>query len=100
MNALPGPVAYQMLLQVATGGRLTWFMNAVAAGAIRCMLVLLMPMYYLFIVFIESVVKERSVHIINHVNTMEDIRNIIVRIEIGLNHIEDTLAEFAPARSE
>ena len=86
--------------QVATGGFLTWFMNAVATGAIRCKLVLLMLIHYLFILFIESVVKERCVFIINHVNTMEDIRNIIARIEIGLNHIEDTLAEFAPVKSE
>ena len=57
-------------------------------------------MHYLFILFIESVVKGRCVHIINHVNTMEDIRNIIARIEVGLNHIEDTLAEFAPVKSE
>lgn len=89
-----------MLLQVGTGGLLTWSMNAVVAGAIRCMLVLLMPIHYLFILFIESVVKERCVLIINYVNTMEDIRNIIARIEIGLNHIEDTLAEFAPVKSE
>jgi hypothetical protein len=45
-------------------------------------------------------VKDKRAHIINQVNTMEDIRNIIARIEIGLNHIEDTLAEFAPVKSE
>lgn len=44
--------------------------------------------------------KAVSYVIINHMNTMEDIRNIITRIEIGLNHIEDTLAEFAPVKSE
>ena len=31
---------------------------------------------------------------------MEDIRNILARIEVGLEGIEDTLLEFAPAKSE
>jgi hypothetical protein len=100
MRVLPGPDAYHVLRQVGTGGRPTWFMNVVAAGATRCMLTLLMDTCYLFIFFIESMVKDGCVHIINYVNTMEDIRNILTRIEVGLDNIELTLSEFAPVKSE
>ena len=48
----------------------------------------------------KSMVKDERVHIINHVNTMEDIRNILACIEVGLDNIELTLSEFAPAKSE
>ena len=45
-------------------------------------------------------VKRARYLIINHVNTMEDIRNILACIEVGLDNIELTLSEFAPAKSE
>ena len=45
-------------------------------------------------------VKRVRYLIINHVNTMEDIRNILACIEVGLDNIELTLSEFAPAKSE
>jgi len=45
-------------------------------------------------------VKRVPYLIINYVNTMEDIRNILACIEVGLDSIELTLSEFAPAKSE
>jgi hypothetical protein len=58
--------------------------------------------YALFIHFflMKSMVKDKRAHIINNVNTMEDIRNILACIEVGLDNIEVTLSEFAPAKSE
>lgn len=54
MSALPGPDAYHVLRQVATRGRLNWFMKLVAAGDTRIKLIVVLATHYLFIFFHEK----------------------------------------------